>query len=328
MGDFDFSQLEQEILEESSTIFSGESQKDIQKKIQTFSNTIKKLRVGLEAAQANNKNARKNLTYMMKQSYSTIMGFRTSLFGEQETITYRIYVRGENINSVNVVNLTESQIMKYVERSGNTLRLKRALDGIEEQNRDAEVETLFQKHFANISRSLVHKHGNNFVVPYSNVSDVVSGQAGSALYWQKSATKDGPHPYTPKMFNRGWIYQAFDATIMALMEQEEDITKVSTQTFRREYFVNQLKFDNVTGFKGGDVGLNQIKSNMANLMNLKTLIKYLKIIEEILDPINYTNKEELKLKILQEFSENNTITENANTILDTIVDRLLSSLST
>lgn len=326
MDDFNFSDLEMEILNESAELFTGESIQEIRNKILQYQTAAIKLRNLLESAQKGNRAARKNLTPMMKSAYMTIMGFRNSLLGTTETISYRIYIRGNDINSVSIVNLTEEQLMKYVERSGNSLRLKRNLDKVTQLEHDAKAEALFQAHFANISRSLVHKHGNNFVVPYEEVSDVVSSQIGSALYWQESATKQGPHPYTPKMFNRGWIYQAFDATIYSL-SQNHDISTVTTATTRQEYFTNQLKYDNVVGFKGGDVGLNQIKSNMANLMNITTLISYLTIIIDILSPENYVKKEDLKQKILQEFTETGQISNAANITVNNVIDNLLSILN-
>jgi hypothetical protein len=59
------------------------------------------------------------------------MKFRTFLLGEDQTIKYRIYLRSENLDDVRIVDIPEEELMKHVERSGNTLRLKRAFGEIE-----------------------------------------------------------------------------------------------------------------------------------------------------------------------------------------------------
>lgn len=309
-----------EILDELSTMFADQSVKDGQVDILSWRNNIQTLRKQLEMAKAGNKNARTNLTPMMRTAYAFVMNFRTALLGSSEEISYRLYVRGEDINTVRVYNLKEKDFLKYVERSGNSLRLKRSLDAIDASYQDKRAEKLFEMHFANISNSLRHVSGNNFVAPIDKVSDITT-QYNGHLYWQKSATKKGPHPYTPKKFNRGWIYQAFEATIQKLYETGEE--QITPEQFRKEYFLHQLKFDNVVGFKGGDVGLNQIKSNMANLIDITTLIKYLLIIEDILNPAEYNNVTLLKQKILQEFTETGVVSQSMQQALNKGISQLL-----
>lgn len=325
MNDFEIEA--QDILNECAEIFTNESaEKIIKPKIINIRNQIKNLRMGLEVAKnaSTGSSSRKNLTPHMKTAYSTIMGMRSLLLGTQENINYRLYIRNGDMSNVRVVDITEEQLMSVVERSGNTLRLKKALDGISQSYNNTEIQKLFDQHFANIQRSLKHISGNNFVVPVGRISDLISGPEGIGnLYWQTDSTR-GKSAYTPKLFNRGWIYQAFDATINTLYKQSTDFESVSSQSFRHEYFMNQLKYDNVVGFKGGDVGLNQIKSNVASLMSITTLINYLRIIEEILTPENYNNKMELKQKILTNFTENTNLSQMLNDRVDQIVDDLFA----
>ena len=49
---------------------------------------------------------------------------------------------------------------------------------------------------------------------------------------------------------------------------------------------------------------------MANLIDITTLIKYLLIIEDILNPAEYNNITLLKQKILQEFTETGTVSQS------------------
>jgi len=53
------------------------------------------------------------------------------MLGKAEEITYRVYIRGEDETQVSVVDISESDLLKVVERSENTLRLKRDLEKID-----------------------------------------------------------------------------------------------------------------------------------------------------------------------------------------------------
>lgn len=328
MNDFDFEA--QDILNDCAEAFTESSLNEIMKpKIIEAREKIKILRTSLEIAKnaSTGSSSRKNLTPHMKMAYSTIMGMRSFLLGSQEHINYRLYIRNGDISNVRIVDIPEDQLMKIVERSGNTLRLKRTLDNIASSYNNSETQKLFDQHFANIKRSLKFHGGNNFLVPVGRISDLVSGPEGVGnLYWQTDSTR-GKSAYTPKLFNRGWIYQAFDATVNSLYKKDEDFESVSSQSFRHEYFLNQLKYDNLVGFKGGDVGLNQIKSNMASLMNITTLIDYLKILEEILMVENYSNKAELKQKILTSFTENTNLSEMLTQRVEQVVDDLFAGFN-
>ena len=325
MSGFEFEA--QDILNECAEIFTnGSTEEIIKPKIINVRDQIKNLRMSLEVAKnaSTGSSSRKNLTPHMKTAYSTIMGMRSLLLGSQENISYRLYIRNGDMSNVRVVDISEDQLMSMVERSENTLRLKKTLNDIDSSYNNTEIQKLFDQHFANIQRSLKHISGNNFAVPVGRISDLVSGPEGVGnLYWQTNNTR-GKSAYTPKLFNRGWIYQAFDATINSLYKKSLDFESVSSQSFRHEYFMNQLKYDNVIGFKGGDVGLNQIKSNMASLMSITTLISYLKILEEILTPENYNNKAELKQKILISFTENTNLSQMLSDRVDQVVDDLFA----
>lgn len=264
----------------------------------------------------------------MKNAYMLIMKFRSFLLGENQTISYRIYLRSDFLNSVRVVDLSEEQIMKYVERDRDSLRLKKTLDNIEQSFNNSEIQSLFDKHFQSISRSLKHLSGNSFVVPFNNVKDVVKSRVDrSNLYWQEKNGEQGKSAYSPKKFNRGWIYQAFDATLNEFYNNGVEKKQFVEKQFRSRYFNHHLDYDNVKGFKGGDVGLMQIKSNMANIINITTLINYLNIINKILTKKSFLNSQDLSIYIKQNFmNEKETITEDVSKIVNSISEKLLLAL--
>lgn len=338
MPDFDFTQDSKEVLGDISEIFSNETESEIiQTKINELRSYLTILLQNLEIASQRGSSQqktmmRKNLTPMMKNAYQIIMQFRTAMLGKAEEVTYRIYIRGEDETQVSVVDISESDLLKVVERSENTLRLKRDLEKIDKVFQNNSIQQIFEKHFKNVWRSFKHIKGNNFVVPIKNIPDIYSQAEGASnLYWQTDNGR-GKSAYTPKMFNRGWIYQAFDSTANNLYENisSEDVNKVSLPTFRYAYFTKHLVYDNVVGFKGGDVGLNQIKTNMANLMSITTLKTYIKDILSILTPNQYNNPKALSDFIKEKFLEENTDKKQnqvINSVLNKNIDTLLSVLT-
>ncbi len=326
----DFTKDIHEILGDVSKIFSQDSQEIVSQKIFELTNYVdqilKLLKEATMSKQGSRNPARKNLTPIMKNAYQLIMEFRTALLGEKEEIKYRLYVRGEKISDTYVIDIPESKLMELVERSGNTLRLKRILDDSLRAFQNSNLQSIFDEHFQTIFAHFIQVKKNNFVVPFYNVSDLFGVRTSAPnLYWQEDTTK-GKSAYTPKMFNRGWIFQAFDATVYDLYSDInlEEVNSINESRFREIYFKKNLAYDNVIGFKGGDVGLNQIKSNAANLMSAHSLIEYLENIQIILNPNNYkgegTITDFIKSKFLEKTpainsSVSQTVDNNVKTLL-------------
>lgn len=323
MDTIDFTKESNEILAEVSKNFGQDSQELIYDKIIETRKKVNDLLKQLEGAQFDEKKShrRRNLTKNMKEAYRLIMQIRTDFLGEGEKISYRLYLRGEDINKVKIVDINEETLLKLVERSGNELRLRRTFKNIESIESNSRTQELFNQHFQSISRSLKPvEHG--YVVPFSKVRDVVKTRVGSSLYWQKDSTS-GKSAYTPKIWNRGWIYQAFDATINSLYNENSNIV-IEESEFRFTYFNKHLVYDNVVGFKGGDVGVTQIKSNMASLVNITTLIKYLKIIQDILNFNNFSNEQALVEYIKKNFTNKENLTDELNIIIEKRANALLN----
>ena len=334
VDNLDFTKDIQEILGDVSKIFSSDSDQIILEKLQQLQIYINQLLALLELATKKGrakgkKAARRDLTPMMKNAYQIIMQFRTALLGKSEEIYYRLYIHGESFSDTSIIDINESKLMELVERSGNTLRLKRTLDDSLKVFQNQQVQNIFDQHINSILNSLKSVE-RGVVVPFPSVSDIFGHQSEAPnLYWQVDTTR-GRSAYTPKIYNYGWIYQAIDATIADLYENtnsEEELSAIDTQTFRRIYFQDHLNYDNVVGFKGGDVGLRQIKANFASLMNARTLISYLKIIQQILQPSEFDNKKELEDFIKSSFLEDTqNINQGTIKMVSNVADRLISIL--
>lgn len=306
INNIDFSTEMEEITEEIATIFSEESSKEVvQQNIVNLRQQVKTLIniINLAFTKTNRNIVRNNYTEISLKAYELVMIFRQYLTGEE--VVYQLYIRGDDMNDARVVTLSGEELMEYVERNGDTLRLKKNLDKIEQTKNNDRVQRIFDKHFAQISRSFHMIKDNNFVVPIEEISDIASHPSQMEnLYWQKLNGPPGKSAYTPKMFNRGRIYEAFAGTAYDIYGKNYVYKDgVDAATFRRQFFVDNLIADNVKGFKGGDVGYSQVKATCAELMNLNTVRSYLIIIDQILSPENWENKKRLKEFIKAEFTD-------------------------
>ena len=306
VNDIDFTTEINEITEEIATIFTeGTSKEVVQQNINLLRSQIKTLINIINLAFTKDKRTliRQNYTEISLKAYELVMIFRKFLTGEE--VVYQLYIRGDNMNDARVVTLTGEEMMEYVERNGDTLRLKKNLDTIDQMKNNDKVQRIFDKHFEQISKSFHMIKDNNFVVPIDEIPDVASHPSERPnLYWQDLKGPRGKSAYTPKMFNRGRIYEAFAGTAFDLYGKNYTYKEgVDAVTFRRQFFINNLVSDNVKGFKGGDVGLSQVKATCAELMNLNTIRNYLIIIDQILSPENWENKKRLKEFIKSEFTD-------------------------
>lgn len=326
VNQLDFNPQANELLTMVSDIFTNDSNENINYKIILLRSEIEKIIMILQEALnegPNRKQARKNLTNILKTSYQLIMEIRNKIVGENQSIHYRLYLKEGT--TLKVFDIPENKLMELVERSGDTLRLRRSFIEIDKAYINNDIKNYIDNYFSQVYNSFdpPSKGKKGYTVQMS-----VIGQYGDPpnLVWPIDLNGRGKSWRTPKIFNLGWIYQAFDATVYDLynVQRDEMLSQVTQAEFHRSYFVEHLKYDNVVGFKGGDVGLNQIKGNMASLMNAKTILKYLNYIKDILTPQYFQNKEKMKQFILEKFSDTST---SINSELNTNVSQSIDYLS-
>lgn len=327
----------QKIYEEVGKIFATDSITEIVNPAETNAyQEIELLLKQLERAQYN-KLQRKNLTSTMKTAYLTIMKVRTLLLGDKNTmISYRFYATSTEDGSVKVVDIPEEQLMKFISRDRDKLRLKKNLDSLlknsENIQRNQKAEKLLEIHQGMIMKSLKSIDGKtNYVVPKELIEDLGSEdevQTKGNLYWQNQHGKPGKTAYTPKIFNRGWVMQAFDQTFEDLYwsQNKDPDNPIEEPLFRRQFFFKNLAHDRVSGFRGGDVLNRQIKSNLAELVSINHLIKHLTILKDIL---NGSIKDKITLAqiIADNFSSTGDLSDPINKNIENVVDQLLRSFS-
>ena len=344
---YDVDKNQKQILDSVGSVFAKETLNLQREKFKVFKTDINDIIINLEKW---SNMSGKDKEYYLKAAYVKIMEFRSEILGINNKIQYRLYIRsdGNNLSDVQIVNVNEEQLMSVVNRDRTSLRLKQNLDAVkQEQFNDFRRQRIFNTHMKNIEKGLEHpkRSPKNYVVTQEVIAKYAKehkiGPNGQLLAiglhnlaFQDDTVK-GKSAYTLKLFNKGWIYQAFDETVETLDRKKNGLSEsVSLDEFHKEYFTESLNYDNVVGFKGGDVGLAQIKANMASLMSKTTLLKYLKIINNILnfktsENGNIATNQELKEYIISNFINTKTdiISNNLNKIIDIEIEEVLKNLT-
>ena len=224
---------------------------------------------------------------IMRNAYRVIMAAREYFTG-QEPIVYRIYYAANNRSSsfnknVGIYELTEEELLNLTTKEGSALRLKASFTkALEERMKQTEREAIFDNHWMTV---------------YNGLQEVKAKQTAYVvhkfifeMYYQKNPglyLVDSEYPYKYATFNRGNIYESFDATVEVLYKDK--VKSVGENMFQDRYFGVELRHDQVKGFQTGDIGSYQLKARHAQLIEANTLKLYLKDIILILSDSNLTS---------------------------------------
>ena len=231
---------------------------------------------------------------ILTEAYALVMRFRELIYDEE--INYRIYttISGHSPAPENttVVELTTRELLQRVsfDTYGGVLKVLKQQGT---NGRLTKYENALDHHISSIMNNMNRK-GSGYYVKHNIIK-----QYG---YPEGLISSEGK----AQVFNRGWIYEAFDRTATkyygAQLTSDENITYVSSDKFNQQYFTEELRMDRAKGFTGGDNSLTQIKANHADLMKVGTLYKYVKIINSILQG-NLTSQQALEQIIKDNFGE-------------------------
>lgn len=267
----------------------------------------------------NRRKSRESKAAVLREGYLTIMQIREFFLGE--TITYRLYLQTSDMQETRVVEMTTEQILNRVGYERGGLRLRQMSDAyirsIESHN--SQYEAYVDAHLTNIRNQLKEVHSRSYTGYIANTNIRTKYNHPQNLY-----KKNG----SPRTFNMGWIYQALDATINDLYTPSTD-PPVNNGEFERVYFTKNLAYDNLIGFKGGDVDNVQIKANAASLMSSKSILRYLNDIQALINSLSSTNTEKLSNEIKRLFTDTGIdIDQTIDKHIDTTVNKLLQEIKT
>ena len=263
---------------------------------------------------------------LLRNAYRSIMAARNFFTGEE--IDYRIYYSSSDddnfFKNVGIYTLSEQEVLNLTYVEGNSLRLKNTFDeALEIAHQNTEREEIFRHHWLNIVVGFVQAEWSVQTVyrVHKRIYDEYIGR--NPQLWNTKYKRYNT-------FNRGNIYEAFEATAQDVYNPQDGQDKFiyKSELFRDKYFGTYLKHDVVKGFQTGDVDLIQIKARSAALIEVKTLKIYLKQILDILNS-NNLSKKQLKAEIRKLFTdpEIEELDEALNQYIDKKVDDLLLCLS-
>ena len=290
-----------------STALSEESVNLLKTDLLSQKNLIKELYDQLNAITAVNGKIDKSYTVLLQNSYRAIMAARE--FFTKEIITYRVYYSTSNAASsinkgVGIYELSEEDILNLTSLEGTTLRLKATFTkALQNASKNSEREAIFDKHWNDMFIQLVKADWSKQTVYHPIQPTYLK------YYKMNPGLTHSSGRYAT--FNRGNLYESFDATaedvyskIQNIKEQINSLYNQNAIGFEKKFFGQYLKHDQVKGFQTGDIGLTQLKARHAQIIEMATLKSYLKDILDILNTAgDLRNKDTLVQKIKTIFTD-------------------------
>lgn len=322
--------LTSELKIEISDEFAKASAKILKNNLEEIINRISELEKELIAI-SDDKNTRKlqnseeQLKNLLKESYATIMQIRELLTGQ--TINYRIFTgnssSGYVARSITMEELLSQSSGYSAAKDELTILTNRFT---KESNMDKDYNTRISDRLAEIKENYMER------VHYKNRE---TGEELTATGWAISLDKiakrghkldkriqdmlmikDKNGKLIPRIYTEGHLLEG----LAAYEEKEYDKWSIG------EYFSDNLRSDNISGFKAGDIGTWQIKKTGARLMRTSTIKTYITEIRRTLESLQKGEKE--ITKTLQEGSTTESIAQHLKGLftMDKQTDDLLNNV--
>lgn len=294
----------------------------------------------------------RNYTKLDWGAYQTIVSRLADAY-RGTTINYRTYIRTEN-GEVHIQSFEGEVAESFYQKigKGKKGRLVLSSDKILTSNntkKEVGIEELFERHKKHIMSGLHKVDTNNTSNIDSPTSDLNSGLY-VARYWVIKKFNDhweDARFYSRKrknklnllrtVYNTGWLYQFFDATIQKLYPKIwEDGSAVSTSfvsgnAFQGKFFSKEIfATDNISGYRSGDVNddslmiQKQIKGDGASVVNWNSITRILKaiIIAAEMEKNTAPSENQKLIKVL----DNLFTTKNAELITQNQINKAISDL--
>lgn len=251
------------------------------------------------------------------EAYEIIQAIRQKMTGQ--VLTYRLYVTADDGSGARYIDVGAKNLESFL--SFNSKEISIATGVIKKHIEDMPEDT--PASFLNKKYSMVMSH---FRHPDTGTGKdtlylINSPPPPEKVY--KGSTK------TEVVFTRGHIIEALDAVVTKYANQLDYLE--NDANLLRE-FSARLKYDSVSGFKGGDNDMTQIKANAARLMRYTSIMnaigKVLNIYGLIKNGGDTTKIRKEVRKMFADSGAKNTINEITDEIIDKFIDKILSELKT
>lgn len=310
-------------------------QQKIEQNMQANSSLLIKTRrsYGLRSDRDNESEIIHQEKMLLFEAYEIIQLIRARLTNQQ--LTYRLYITAENAEGVspsaqyidvaNAVDLFQYLGLNSKEISITASKVQAEIGNIEDKEKDSQ-RNWFEAKYATVLNLFRHP------------SD---GTSPESFFVLKIPTvlPQPPHPREKKngqnvVYTRGHIIEALDA----VYRQHYSLISESDQPSESEFinlFGHELGYDNVSGFKGGDTGMVQIKANAARLMRYTTIMNAISRVLIVYNLIANPGSKgllmsEISQKIHRLYSNSrakNEVSKISDKMIDDFVNKILSELN-
>lgn len=300
---------------------------------------------------------------LLKEAYATIMQLREILTGS--TINYRIYLNDSSSTSNNnfvIKSLSMQELLNNgVSFDSVEQRLQIAENGIQQyfnelqkQGKQSELQQVSKayeyeanRRLSMVKQNVVYGEKNYWLInketkKYKEVKFAGYRIATNLLskdnyskYWTNKrkvssyliTTKTGKiqrrWKYTEdfKFFNEGHIIEGVERSMYEGRRRNDNEFNLGT------FFNSQMRFDSVSGFKGGDVGNWQIKKGNANLMSAQAINNALNKVTEILKGLSsgdLSQVSKIQNLVKESFMTDKNIQNNISNMIDRTVNNIMN----
>lgn len=262
-----------------------------------------------------------NVQKLLFEAYLIIQDIRRILTGE--TLTYKLFVTydlGEAGTTAQFLNVGHAELQNFISYRSNEIVIAENILRKELNNDPSKFHDFSDPYNTAMSYFKHPARGKNIQKFFIPVSAVDVGKyklyRGTGRKWA--------------IYNRGHIIEAADSAMVQMQQaQIEQDLSIDAYNFKHLFFTS-LNLDSVSGFKGGDNQMVQVKANSARLMRYSTIALAIDQVLTIVNMIKIGNdkaKIREKVRALYDSSgQNNNVEAITDENIDKLVEHILKSL--
>lgn len=215
---------------------------------------------------------------LLFQAYELIQKLREYLTGE--VLTYHLYVttQGESGYSIKQISVPGDQLINYFTAGKRQIAMRiGAVKKAYDQMKDVEKASKLQKHWEDVMSLFKNPQKGT----YKNTV---------WIYQPKEIERsiEPPPVGSAQVFNLGHIVEAVDIANSQIPPEDNFLS----------LFEAALEYDSVSGFKGGDNQMIQVKANSARLMRYSSIMNALDSVIDIQNSLNNFSEAMKKIREL------------------------------
>lgn len=221
---------------------------------------------------------------LLFEAYEKIQLLRQYLTGE--VLVYNLYIATDK--EIKKISIPGDQLDKYFSLTKKEITLRQS--AVKAAWKESEEAIKLQKQWKEVIKRFRHpKKGEGYESFWI--------YTGKNILRHRDANPPPPRAGSAQVFNLGHIIEAVDQANMQIPPQNNFFN----------LFEEALEYDSISGFKGGDNGMIQVKANQARLMRYSSIMNALDAICSLQD--NFSNPTEAMKTISDVYFSSNISSE-------------------